>query len=165
MAYVCIVHLTTLSVAQAIQSQMIEWLTNAHSAMMWKEMVVACSEAIFWHSPEKDCALLPGHSTCRPSFKPEISLKQIIGVTSGYYTSCVPRTYPLFYATDFPSGWVFRDFRNVRDLDYLLFVKASPYFNGTLTTKWNDVEPSIQFLIHKGVLNNDAKFFSSTLES
>jgi len=59
----------------------------------------------------------------------------------------------------FRLGGLFRDFRNVRDLVYLLFVKASPYFNGTLTTKWNDVEPSIQFLIHKGVLNNDAKSF------
>jgi len=34
MAYVCIVHLTTLPVAQLIQSQMIEWLINAHSATM-----------------------------------------------------------------------------------------------------------------------------------
>jgi hypothetical protein len=65
----------------------------------------------------------------------------------------------------FRPGGLFRDFRNVRDLDYLLFVKASPYFKGILTTKWNDVEPSIQFLTHKGVLNNDAKFFPSTLES
>jgi hypothetical protein len=81
MAYVCIIHLTTLSVAQVIQSQMIEWLINAHSAMMWKEMVVACSKAIFWHSPAKDLALLSGHSACRRSFKPEISLKQIKGVT------------------------------------------------------------------------------------
>jgi hypothetical protein len=148
MAHVCVVHLTTLSVAQVIQSQMTEGLMNAHSAMMRKEMVVACSEAIFWHSAEKDCALLSGHSACRRSFKPEISLKQIMGVTWGYYTSCVHRTYPLFLRH-----------RNFRDLDHLLLVNASPYFNGTLTTKWNYVEPSLQFPIRKGVQINDAKPF------
>lgn len=55
----------------------------------------------------------------------------------------------------FRLGGLFRDFRNTRDLDHLVLVKVSPY----LTTKWNDVKPSIHFLIRKGVLINDVNFF------
>jgi hypothetical protein len=77
----------------------------------------------------------------------------------GYHTSCFPRTYPVFTSQIFRLRGLFRDFRTVRDLDYLLFVTASSYFDGTLTTKWNDVEHSIQFLVRKGVLINEIKFF------
>lgn len=66
--------------------------------------------------------------------------------------------YILFFTPHiFRLGGLFRDFGNVRDLDYVPFVKVSPY--GTLTTKWNDVETSIPFLIRKRVLINDVKFF------
>ena len=73
---------------------------------------MACSEATFWNSPEKDSAILSGHSAC----KTQISLKQIIGVTWGS-----PDISSFFTPQIFRLGGLLKDFRNVRDLDSLLF--------------------------------------------
>jgi len=78
---------------------------------------------------------------------PQTNYRRYLGLL---YVLRSPDISSFFTPHIFRLGGLFRDFRNVRNLDHLLFVEVSPY--GTLTTKWNDVEPSIHFLIRKGVL-------------